>query len=187
MSTPPFQPTTEQLSTLLAKKEITYDLLWALFEPNTEVYTTCPGTGAPRCVHFNYCEERKKMDGSRYMHLETRYLNTDGKVLSEATTGLEIPHFRGTKQIEHLEAYPLQYHSEKDKAFATAITEGKAFFVDIDSDDYEIVARHIKGRIMVDTICFQERNPNYPSARVQKVRLRYPASGHCELYQACRH
>ena len=191
-----FQPTTEQLSTLLAKKEITYDLLWALFEPNTEVYTTCPGTGAPRCVHFNYCEERKKMDGLRYMHLETRYLNTDGKVLSEATTGLEIPHFRGTKQIEHLEAYPPQYHSEKDKVrrdliqcgrtFVSLIgihhchIEGKAFFIDIDSDDYEIVARHIKGRIMVDTICFQERNPNYPCARVQKVRPRYPASGHCD-------
>ncbi|SPO06572.1 uncharacterized protein DNG_09262 [Cephalotrichum gorgonifer] len=172
-----FQPISEQLSTLLAKKEITYDLLWALFEPNAEVYTTCPGTGAPRCVVLNHCEERKKMDGSRYMYLESRYLNTDGKVLGEVTTGLEIPHFRGTKQIEHLQAYPLQYHPEKDRVrrdlirygctFVSLIGihhrhyKGKAFFIDIENDD-EIVARYIKGRIMVDKICFQERMPNYP-------------------------
>ena len=190
-----FQPIAEQLSTLLAKKEITYDLLWALFEPNAEVYTTCPGTGAPRCVLFNHCEERKKMDGSRYVYLETRYLNTDGKVLGEVTTGLEIPHFRGSKQIEHLQAYPLQYHPEKDRVrrdliqygrtFVSLIGihhryyKGKAFFVDIENDD-EIVARHIKGRIMVDTICFQERMPNYPCARVQKVRPIYSASGRCD-------
>lgn len=191
-----FQPIAEQLTTLLAKGEITYDLLWALFEPNAEVYTTCPGTGAPRCVIFNYCEERKKMDGSRYMYLDARYLNTDGKVLGEVTTGLEIPHFRGTKQIEHLQAYPLQYHPEKDRVrrdlirygrtFVSLIGihhryyKGKAFFIDIDSDNDEIVARHIEGKIMVDTICFHERMPNYPCARVQRVRPRYSASGRCD-------
>lgn len=190
-----FQPIAEQLTTLLAKKEITYDMLWALFEPNAEVYTTCPGTGAPRCLLFNHCEERKSMDGSRYMYLETRYLNTDGKVLGEVTTGLEIPHFRGTKQIEHLQAYPLQYHPEKERVrrdliqygrtFASLIGihhryyKGKAFFVDIENDD-EIVARHIEGRIMVDRICFQERMPNYPCARVQKVRPIFSTSGRCD-------
>jgi uncharacterized protein DUF7025 len=29
---------------------IIYGLLWALFKPSTLVYTTCLGTGKPRCV-----------------------------------------------------------------------------------------------------------------------------------------
>jgi len=45
-----YESTAEHLSVLLRMQEITYDLLWALFTPNTEVYTTCRGTGAPRCV-----------------------------------------------------------------------------------------------------------------------------------------
>ncbi len=35
-----FESTVDQLSVLLGKQDITYDLLWALFIPNTEVYTT---------------------------------------------------------------------------------------------------------------------------------------------------
>jgi hypothetical protein len=188
-----FQPTVEHLAALLAKNEITYDLLWALFEPNTEVYTTCQGTGASRCVLFNHCEERTEMDGSKCIYLETRYLNSNGKILGEVTTGIKIPYFRGTKQIEHLRAYPLRYHADKDKVrkeliqcgrtFVSLIGihhrqyEGKAFFID---DEGEIVARHVKGRIMVDAICFQERMPNYPCPRVQRVKPKFSVLGRCD-------
>jgi uncharacterized protein DUF7025 len=188
-----FQPITEHLSTLLAKKEITYDLLWALFEPNMEVYTTCRGTGASRCVLFNHCEERKEMDGSKYMYLEIRSLSCDGKILGEATTGIKIPYFLGTKQIEHLPGYPLRYHPEKDKVRTELIQcgrtfvsligihhrqyEGKAFFID---DEGDVISRHIKGRIMVDAICFQERMPNYECPRVRTAR---PYSEYMSLWQ----
>lgn len=191
-----FGPIIEHLSALLEKNEITYDLLWALFEPNAEVYTTCNGTGAPRCVLFNYCEERREMTGQKYMYLQTRYLHSDGKVLGEVTTGIKIPHFVGTKLIEHLGAYPLRHHPERDEIRETLIQcgrtfvsligihhrqyEGKAFFIDIDNDN-EIVARHIKGRIMVDAACFQERMPNYPCPRVQNLRPKYSRLGRCDV------
>ena len=68
-----FESTVDQLSVLLGKQDITYDLLWALFTPNTEVYTTCQGTGAPRCVLHNRCEEKTDIDGSKYMYVEGRY------------------------------------------------------------------------------------------------------------------
>ncbi|KAF5128353.1 hypothetical protein E5D57_009292 [Metarhizium anisopliae] len=79
----------------------------ALFELNAEVYTTCPGTGAPRCVLYNYCEEMREMDGSKFMHLATRFLSTNGKILGEASDRSRIPFFRGAKRIELLLAYPL--------------------------------------------------------------------------------
>jgi hypothetical protein len=36
-----FNPTSQRLETLLKHGEITYDLLWALFKPNTLVFTKC--------------------------------------------------------------------------------------------------------------------------------------------------
>ncbi|CAL3963695.1 unnamed protein product [Diplocarpon coronariae] len=46
-----YESTAERLSALLEKCEITYDLLWAFFKPNAVLYTTCVGTGKPRCVN----------------------------------------------------------------------------------------------------------------------------------------
>ncbi|KAK3938109.1 P-loop containing nucleoside triphosphate hydrolase protein [Diplogelasinospora grovesii] len=98
------------LNLLVEYTETTYSLtakhLSALFQPNIKVYTTCPGTGALRCIIYNTCEERTEMDGSKYMYVEGRYLNSDRKSLSEATTGIKIPNF----------PYPLQYHSEQESA-----------------------------------------------------------------------
>jgi len=181
-----FKSTVDQLSVLLGKQDITYDLLWALFTPNTEVYATCRGTGALRCVLYNHCEERIEMDGSKYMYVEGCYLNSDGKALGEATTGIKIPIFRGAKRIQHLPAYPLQYHAEKETVRRELIRcgrdfvslmgihyrdyEGKAFFI---NDKGIIVGRHVRGRIMVDAIGFQESRPDYPCPRVHKVMKRH--------------
>ncbi|KAI6709035.1 AAA family ATPase [Diplocarpon mali] len=46
-----YESTAERLSALFEKCEITYDLLWAFFKPNAVLYTTCVGTGKPRCVN----------------------------------------------------------------------------------------------------------------------------------------
>lgn len=189
-----FQPTDDRLSVLLAEGKITYDLLWALFEPNTEVYTTCKGTQAPRCLLFTQMEERKDMSGSKYMHLETRYLGSDGKVLGEVTTCSAIPTFRGEARIESLTAYPLQYHPEKDdirkqlegcgRKYASFLGihqqryKGKAFDYD---EKGNIVALHVEGNIVIDFECFHKNMPNYPSARVQQARFHYSVLGRCDV------
>ena len=67
------------------------------------------------------------MDGSKYMYVEGRYLNSDGKALGEATTGIKIPIFRGAKRIQHLPAYPLQYHAEKETVRRELIRCGRDF------------------------------------------------------------
>ncbi|KAK0637179.1 P-loop containing nucleoside triphosphate hydrolase protein [Bombardia bombarda] len=181
-----YKPTVEHLSVLLERQEITYDLLWALFSPNTEVYTTCQGTGASRCALYNLCEERVDMDGSKYMYIEGRYLNSDGKSLGEATTGIKIPIFRGAKRIQHLQAYPLQYHAEKERVRQELIHYGRNFvsLIGIHHQQYEgkafflnekglIVGRYVKSRIVVDAIGFQETRADYPCPRVHKVKKRY--------------
>lgn len=102
-----------------------------------------------------------------------RYPNTDGTVLGETPVGIEIDRFRGAKRIESLAAYPLQYHPEAaemrgqlmacGRKFASLMGihhqqyEGKAFYMD---DEGDIVRRHVKGRVMVDAIGFQENKTN---------------------------
>ncbi|KAF5696898.1 AAA family [Fusarium globosum] len=177
-----FHSVDEELAGLAIKNEITFDLLWALFEPNEKVFTTCPGTGSPRCVLHNYCEEGEEMDGSKFIRLDTRFLGTDGKIFGEATNKIKIPHFPGARRIDFLLAYPLRYHHNYDEIFQELVENGRrfislhgshhlqyrgfAFFFD---DQGEIVKRHVDGRIMVDPVGFREHYPGHPQPTVRNV------------------
>ncbi|RMJ01514.1 hypothetical protein CDV36_015747, partial [Fusarium kuroshium] len=119
-----FESTDKQLCALIQRNEITYALLWALFEPNVKVFTTCPGTDAPRCVLYNHYEEREELDGSKFFRLETRFLATNGKFFGESTTRTKIPFFQGAKRIDFLPAYPLHYHQDYDGITQELIENG---------------------------------------------------------------
>ena len=64
--------TTQRLLPLLKHGEITYDLLWALFKPNTPVYTTCFGTKKPRCVTYDSGEEKINRSKKKTILFEKR-------------------------------------------------------------------------------------------------------------------
>ncbi|RYP02127.1 hypothetical protein DL764_005962 [Monosporascus ibericus] len=131
--------------------------------------------------------------GTKYLHLETRYMNWDGKVLGESTTGIKIPIFRGAKRIDHLNAYPLQYHSERERVTRELIKcgrtfislagthyrqyKGRAFFI---GDEGEIVPLHVEGRTMVDVISFQEQNPRHPCPRVHRMKPTSSVTSSCD-------
>lgn len=173
-----YASTHERLIALLEVQEITYDLLWALFKPNTVVYTTCFGTGKPRCVKYNSGEEKTTNNGVEYFHLECRYLDFDGKVFGETSVELVIPKFRGTRKVNSLDAFPLKYHSSKNKILAHLIDCGRKFvsLMGVHHRQYRGDAFYVrKGkpikipvncRIMVDAAYFQEANPNYTTPRI---------------------
>ncbi|KFY02822.1 hypothetical protein V490_00390 [Pseudogymnoascus sp. VKM F-3557] len=168
-----YGPTRQSLNPLLEDGHITYDLLWALFKPNTLVYTKCFGTGKPRCVKYDFGEERKTNSGVKYFHMEGRYLDFDGKVLGEAVIHLSIEKFRGAKRIDTLEVFPLHCHPNESDARAQLLKcghrflgltgihhveyHGKAFYME-KGRPIEVT---IKGRIIVDPAHFRETNPNY--------------------------
>ncbi|OJD10372.1 hypothetical protein ACJ73_09821 [Blastomyces percursus] len=56
-----YAATKQHFTSLLQSGQINYDLLWALFKPGSHVYTTCLGTGKPRCVIFDAGEEPQKI------------------------------------------------------------------------------------------------------------------------------
>jgi hypothetical protein len=171
----------EHLASLLRKKEIAYDLLPALFKPNSETYTACRGTKEPRCFKYNFGEERMEANGSRFFYIEGRYIDFDGKMFGEANIKRSIPKFRGTKRIDSLEAYPLRFHMQPEVIRKELIKRGRmfcslrgvhhrqydgiAFYV---KEKGEIASQHVKSRVMVDATFFQQMKPDYPAPRVHR-------------------
>jgi len=175
-----YTSTTKHLTALLEGHEITYDLLWALFKPNTVVYTTCFGTGKPRCVKYQCGEERTTDNKVEYFHLECCYVDFDGKVFGETSIELAILKFRGTKRISSLDAFPLEYHPNKHEVKAHLVECGRKFvsLMGVHHRQYrgdafymrkgQPVKVPVNSRIMIDRVFFHEANPNYTRPRIHE-------------------
>ena len=97
---------------LLRYRKISYDLLWALFKPDMLVYMTYPATNLPRCVKYNFGEEKRTAQEIDYFEIQDCYFDFDGEIFDKATETLQIKMFREMKRIESLSAHPLNYHSK---------------------------------------------------------------------------
>ena len=175
-----YASTIECLGPLLEKRQITYDLLWMLFKPNTLAYTKCFGTGQPRCVRYEFGEEKKTKDGVEFFLVKARYLDFDGKMLGETSSEHAIEKFRGAKQITALDVFPLEYHPGEKHVRAQLSEYGRKFLsmMDIHLREYEgrafyiekgrVVQIFIKSRIVVDAAYFREENPNYTRPSIKE-------------------
>ncbi|KAL5313337.1 hypothetical protein ACEPPN_019070 [Leptodophora sp. 'Broadleaf-Isolate-01'] len=158
-----YASTTEHLGPLLEKHQITYDLLWTLFKPNTLAHTKCFGTGQLRCVKYEFGEEKTANGGIKYFYVKARYLDFDGKVFGETSSEHTIEIFRGAKQITALEIFPLKYHRNERQKFLSLMdvhlceNKGKGFYIEKD----RVVEIPIESRAVVDAAYFREENPNY--------------------------
>jgi hypothetical protein len=177
-----YKATIDQLHSLVQCQKIIWDLLWAFFKPGMLVYTTCRGTNQPRCIKFDFGEEKKSAQGIVYYGIKGRYFGFDGKVFGEANETLAIPKFRGAKQIESLSCFPLEYHSneqirqqliENGRKFVLLMSShhryyrGNAFYVDGD----DLVRFPVNGRIMVDADLFRRFRPNYPRLTSKRIEI----------------
>lgn len=172
--------TRARLSPLLKSGEIPYDLLWALFKPNTFVYTTCPGTKKQRCIKYDFGEERTTSDGVVYFHIKGRYVDFNGKVFGEVPIDTGVLKFRGSKPINSLDVFPLQYHENIDQVRAELVKCGQKFgslksvgHLQYSGTAFQVVrgepvATSISSRIIVDAAQFRKINPNY--ARPSLIR-----------------
>lgn len=81
------------LTELLANNNITYNLLQALFKPNSIVYICCVGTKKLRCIKLDFTEERVTKQRVKYFRVEGHYLDSDGKVFSKSCIAIGIEKF----------------------------------------------------------------------------------------------
>ncbi|KFZ15463.1 hypothetical protein V501_02714 [Pseudogymnoascus sp. VKM F-4519 (FW-2642)] len=176
-----YMETNARLDSLLKNGEITYDLLSFLFKPNGLVYTTCRGTKKPRCIRFESGDAKTSTNGVDYFHIKGKYLEFDGKVLGKAPIETAILGFRGSRSINSLEAFPLQYHETEKNIRETLVKCGRKFCFSLIGKQHrqyrgkafqmkknKPVEIFINSRIMVDAASFQEINANYTRPSIFK-------------------
>ncbi|KAF9881415.1 AAA family ATPase [Colletotrichum karsti] len=170
----------KSLYPMLENGLITFELLWALWKPDTLVYTATYGTqNEPRVFKVEQAERHSSMVKGEFYWLDGKYFEFDGKQFGYGTFAEEIPEFRGARKITSLNAYPLSYHKDKDALVASLIERGKKF-VKLGGVHYQsheglayykkkkaIVKVNINGRIMVDPAVHRRINPNYQVSAVR--------------------
>lgn len=109
-----FAATRKALKPLLKVGTITYELTWALFKPNTIVYTPTYGNKEdPRCFRVEQCFEYESwLSGAKSCCIDGKYLEYDGQTFGLGDHQAEIKSFKGHKKITSLVAYPLKYHKD---------------------------------------------------------------------------
>ncbi len=190
-----YHSTAQRLLSLLENDEITYDLLWALFTPNSTAYTSCFGTDKPRCVIYDAGEEQETSNGLKYYKMECRYLDYDGQVFGEASINLAIVKFRGKRRINTLNAFPVRYHPDERGMKAGLVECGRKFVSMLGAHhrhcrgtasymkDGEPVKVSVDSRVMLDAAFFRKMNPNYTRPQPHElVRKKMDNDGYFDAF-----
>lgn len=159
---------------------ITFDLLWALYKPNTLAYTTTYGTpDEPRAFKIEYAEKEFSFMKGEWYCIEGRYLEYDGKTWGFGQMEVDVAAFKGARKITSLGCYPLKYHNDEAKLRKDLIARGKKF-VALQGVHYrgheglayykkkrQVIKVNINGRIMVDPAIHRRMHPNYQVSTVK--------------------
>ncbi|XXG95191.1 Calcium channel yvc1 [Hypoxylon texense] len=172
--------TKKSLYPMLENGLITFDLLWALWKPNTLAYTTTYGSvDEPRVFKVDVAEKHYSIVRGEFYYIEGKYFEYDGKQFGFGSMSEEIPEFRGARKITSLGCYPLKYHKNETQLRKDLIDRGKKF-VGLGGVHYKshhgmayhkkkksVIKVNINGRIMVDPAIHRRINPNYPVSLVR--------------------
>ena len=170
-----YAETKKTLYPMLKAGNITFELMWALFKPNSLAYTTTYGSVEdPRCFKVDFATKESSFMRGEWYCIEGRYLEYDGKSFGLGDFSMDIESFKGPRKITSLAGYPLEYHKDPESLKKELLERGK-HFVSLDGMNYRFqkglafmkkkktVAKvNINGRVMVDPQLFRRINPNYP-------------------------
>jgi hypothetical protein len=159
---------------------ISFDLLWALWKPNTLAYTTTYGShDEPRVFKVEMAEKHYSLMKGDFYYVEGKYFEYDGKQFGYGSMSEELGDFRGARKITSLGVYPLKYHKNEAQLRKDLVMRGKKFAA-LGGVHYKshqgmayykkkkaVVKVNINGRIMVDPSIHRRINPNYPISIVR--------------------
>lgn len=175
-----YADTKKTLYPMLENNTITFDLLWALYKPNTIAYCSTYGdSDQPRAFKIDFATKESHFMKGTWYSIEGKYLEYDGKAFGMGAMHTDVSSFQGARKISSLDCFPLQYHRDADKLRAKLIERGKKF-VALKGMNYrchtgmaytkrkrQILKININGRIMVDPAIHRRINPNYPISTVK--------------------
>ncbi|KAF2817378.1 P-loop containing nucleoside triphosphate hydrolase protein [Mytilinidion resinicola] len=175
-----YEETKKTLYPMLKAGNITFELLWALFKPNSLAYTATYGSvDDPRCFKVDYANKESSFIRGEWYCIEGRYLEYDGKHFGLGDFEVHVESFKGPRKITSLTTYPLKYHKDPEGLKKQLVERGKRF-VAMQGMNYRFhkglafqkkkkaVAKvNINGRVMVDPAIFRRINPNYPISLIK--------------------
>lgn len=169
-----YDSTKKTLEPMLKAGNITFELLWALFKPNSIAFTTTYGASdQPRCFKVDQAYKEKSFTRGEYYLVEGRYLEYDGKSFGLGDFQMTIDAFKGPRKITQLSTYPLSYHRNAAELRKSLVDRGKKF-VTLAGMNFkhmkglafmkkkkQILKFNINGRVMIDPKTFRRENANY--------------------------
>lgn len=177
-----YAATKESLYPMLESGLITFDLLWALWKPNTMAcMTTYGSTSEPRAFKVEMAQLHASIMKGNFYYVDGKYFEYDGKKFGYGNISEDIPEFHGARKITSLPCYPLKYHQNEEQVRQSLIERGKKF-VSLSGVHYKsyqgmaflkrkknmIVKFNVaQSRIMVDSAIFRRINPNYSVSMVK--------------------
>ena len=179
-----YAETKKTLYPMLENNTITFDLLWALFKPNSIAYTTTYGdSDQPRAFKVDYATKECHFMKGTWYNIEGKYLENDGKSFGMGTMSVQVQSFQGSRRIIGLDCYPLKYHRNAESLRTQLIERGKKF-VSLDGVHYkyhkgmaytkrkrQILKINIDGRVMCDPAIHRRVNPNYQISTVKPKEM----------------
>lgn len=106
--------------------QVTFQLLYALFPPNTYVYHSHQYVEQDQILLCRKLSYEKTQTGM-VAALSCDIITNNGRTFGYAREVVQIPDFNGTSKIRDLPVYPLDFHIDKTDIYNHAVERGKRF------------------------------------------------------------
>ena len=121
--------TITDVEVLLSQRQITYELLWALFPPNAKVIGYHKDTEQRYVANAQTLEYTYNDEKGPHAVLTCSVIVYDGSRYGYSSLRMEVPEFPSARSIFELPAYPCQYYSDWDEFRTIAIRRAKQYLL----------------------------------------------------------
>lgn len=106
-----FKDLIESSQDMISKGVMTFEHLWTIFQPGSMVYTRQDGQDtAVKLISTRYSLDQ---NGSPCVWVSGRFVDWDGSRFGTNKCNVKISTYSGTRKINGLAAFPLDFHSDK--------------------------------------------------------------------------
>lgn len=110
---------------MVSQREISFDAAWALFFPNSLVYSYHTNTDQDSVLIVRRSGYGERKNRTKYLGVVCDIIHDDGQAFGFARRTLEVDEYPGTRPITSLAVYPLQYHDDNHGVYSRAAELGK--------------------------------------------------------------
>jgi hypothetical protein len=144
--------TMNDINQMISQGEISFDTVWALFFPNSLVYSYHTTTNQDTILIVRRSEYKRSLKHT-FLEVLCDIIHDDGQDFGFARRVFNIDEYRGTRPIAGLSVYPLQYHDDNDRVYSRAVDLGKRL-VQLPTHSFREISG-LFGRHQTVCLCFE--------------------------------